>query len=180
MEKCIQPMRRVLAANANSSAFTAKVPTTTKPVNDGVIDLAGEGGLVTSEFVKIWAVGVGADNDAFSVRLTGWSKLKGTTSTTRDLWVPSVLGELGCVLSARVGVAGTLVPATERFSDTFTIVTEGTITQLTTREGTIVTYSPAADIIGFALVPVVGFDLLEFDFDQTTNTPTMNVLVSLY
>lgn len=180
MHQHVRPIQRILATNSSASAFASKVPTLTKPVNDGVLDLANDSGIIAVQKMKLWAVGVGSANDAFSVRVWGWSKLAAGPSGNRDVWIPSVLAELAFILGATTGVAGTRFPATELIADTVTIVTEGTITEPTTRQGNIYTYSPAGDLVAFALVPLQGFELVEFDFDQTTNTPTMNALVSLY
>lgn len=164
--------RRVWATNANTSEFASKIPTLTEPTNDGVVHLTRHTGLVPCR-LKVWFIGLGADNDAFSARFIAWDR-HGTA--TPFLWVPTIICELGAIVGAAVGVAGSPVLATERFADTLTIVTEPTITADTTRQGTIEVSSPANDLIAHAIIPFWPCDKFEVAFDQTTNTPTMNCL----
>lgn len=180
------PLKRAFAAN-KTSGFTAKTATLAEPVNDGVIDLARDGYFIPSA-VKLTGVGVGAANDAFSVRIWGWlkvvgggDKVIGSAATPYNVWLPFRIAEVGFILGTGAGVAQGVVPATELIADTVSIIAtgEGTTTADTTRNGTIIVYSPASDISGFAIVPIVGFHKIEFDTDDTTNTPTMNVLYSL-
>lgn len=172
-----RPFRKALAANATTSSFGSKVPTVTKPTNDGVIDLLSGGGAIVPARIKILPYGLGGDNDAFSVRLIGWHKIGNTTSGV--LWLPVPLVELACTISQAVGVAGSPVLDTERFADTITIVTEETVTADVTRIGDVELASPGNNLIAHAIFPLRGFELLEFEFDQTTNTPTMNCLYAL-
>lgn len=171
-----RPLRRGLAANSTDTTFATKVPVVARPSNDGVIDLSQEGDAVPG-WVKVFAVGVGANNDAFSVRIYGWSRVI-AADATKNIWIPQIIGELAFIMGQKAGLLSTVVPSTELFADTVTIVSEPTTTAATTRDGKIVTYSPANDTLAFAVVPVWGFELIEFNFDNTTNTPTMNVLYS--
>jgi hypothetical protein len=173
----IRHAQRALTTNSTASSFASKVPTITEPSNDGVIDLFSKS-ILQPKSVKLWFIGLGADNDAFSIRVIGWQRI-GSGLAPGILWFPSVICELACVISAAVGVAGSPVLNTERFADTITIVSEPTITADVTRLGTIELNSPTGDLIAPAVVPLRGFEKLEFLFDQTTNTPTMNVLYSL-
>ena len=179
-----RPFKRAFSANQNQTAFVAKTPQLAKPSGSGVIDLTNEGILCPS-LLKVIPVGVGAANDTYSLRVWGWAKVLGggdspNGGTTPNLWIPVRLAELAVTLGAGTGLAGSIVPATELFADTITIVAtgEGTMTANTTRDGNIVLYSPASDITAFAVLPILGFDLIEFDSDQTLNTPTVNVLYS--
>jgi hypothetical protein len=169
----VRQFRRAKTTNS-SGGFTAKVPVLIKPANDGVIDLVQDGNTIPGT-LKIMAVGVGSDNDAMAVRLWGWT-LVGGPGATLPVWVPVLIAELNFVLSTTVGVAGTVVPATERIADTVTIVTEASITAATTRQGEVLLTSPATQLPALALVPLRGFELVEFDFDDTVGTPTMNAL----
>lgn len=177
-DQIARALRRGLAANSTATGFTAKAPVLIKPSNDGVIDLTLEGATVP-ELLKLWAVGVGASNDGFSVRLIGWQSVLHATDAAKRLWIPQTIAELACLLGTLTGTGAGVVPSTEKFVDTMTIVKEGVTTALTTNDGNIVRYNPADDTMAFAIIPLQGFELIEFDFDQTTNTPTMNVLYGL-
>ena len=172
-----RPARRALATNANASAFASKIATITEPVNDGVINLVKDGVLVASK-IKLWPILLGADNDTSSMRVIGWHQV--LLDGKFDLWFPTPIGEFACTASAAVGIAGAAVLNTERFCDTITPVA------LMTRDrkiaaGTSVNsdyeiLSPTADLIGHIIMPIAGFQKLEFTFDQTLGTPTQNVL----
>lgn len=173
-----RPLRRGLAANSTATVFPARAPVTVRPTNDGVIDLTQEGDLVP-RFMKLWAIGVGSDNDAFSVRVIGWSLLL-DTGTKQSVWFPSPIAELAYILGASAGLGTTVIPSTELIADTVTIVHEGQLSDDTTLfQGEIVRYNPADDTVGWAQVPIYGFQMVEFLFSNTTNTPTKNVLYSL-
>lgn len=168
-----RPLQRALTTNSSASSFASKVYTVTEPTNDGVLNLTFNKTLVPSRILLI-PIGLGADDDAFSVRIIGWHKVTKAAVTTG--WVPTIIAELGVVVGTAVGVAASAVLNTERFPDTITIVSEGTTTADTTRRGTVELHSPGSNLIGHAIVPIGGFEKIEFTFDQTTGTPTMNVL----
>lgn len=174
-----RPFRKAFSSNQNASSFTAKVAKFAKPSGSGVIELATTlGGMVPSK-VRIIPYGLGSENDVFSLRVWGWVPV-GSGDNPNLLWVPSSLGEFSCTISASVGVAGAPVLNTERFADTISIVAtvgEATITADTTRLGTVELFSPANDTPGWIVMPTRGVTLLEFDTDQTTNTPTANALL---
>lgn len=182
LEITSRPGKRVLAANANTSSFASKVPTTTEPTNDGVLDLlAGGSGIIVPRFLKLWPIGLSSDDDAFSVRVLGWTRI-GSGPNAGTLWYPTVLCELACIMGSTTGVAGSPVLNTEFFCDTITVVTQGVLAgtdnALATTIGNIEITSPGANLIAYAVIPTLAFEKLEFQFDQTTNTPTMNVIVS--
>ncbi len=154
------------------------MPTITEPVNDGVIILADGSGQIVPCRAKFWFIGLGSDNDAFSVRIIGWTRVD--LDTMRPLWVPSLIAEYAVVVSAAVGVAGAAVLNTERFADT--------IAPVATHQGDLViaagtainsefqVLSPTGDVIGHVVMPLFGFEKLEFTFANTTGTPTKNVI----
>lgn len=177
-----RPWRRGFAANQNQAAYAAKIARLARPTGTGVVDFANEGILVPSA-LKLAAVGVGASNDAYSLRVWGWAKFLGggdhpNGGTSANTWVPFLIAELLFTLGLQPGIAGGVFPGTELIADTVTIVSggEGTTTANTTRDGNIVTYSPVNDLFAFAVVPLMGFEVIEFDTKQTTNTPTANIL----
>src|SRR5262245_61439641 len=109
------PLARALAANSNDANFVAtKIPTITEP---GGIKIGQENGGYVPQCMLIVPIGLGADNDVFSVRIIGWRRI-GSGNAPNVLWVPTCLGEFACTCCATVGIAGAPVIATERFCDT--------------------------------------------------------------
>lgn len=174
----LRPLAKVLSANANTSGFTAKTALATTRPSSNVLDLGqySSGGVLPCAII-LYPYGLGSNNNVFSLRVWGWNRYLG-----QELWVPHQLAELSCTLSAFAGVAGQAILNTELFCDTISIVAtvgEPTTTANTTRDGTIELYSPANDQPAWAKINTYGAEILEFDFDQTTGTPTMNALYKL-
>lgn len=174
------PLVRALATNASSTGFTAKTAgVTTKPSGNLVYPIADPGYAFRSR-VRIFPIGLGSDNDVFSLRVWGWSRCGSGNGEAGIIWIPAMLGEFACTISTFVGVAGSPVLATERFADTISIVAtvgEPTLTADVTRTGTTELYSPANDTPAWVELRLRGIELLEFDFDQTTGTPSCNCLL---
>ena len=132
-----------------------------------------------------WPIGVGADNDAYSLRLIGWRRITGGVITGhQQIWVPSIIAEVSCTLGGAVGVANSPVLATERFADTIPIVAARQLAAIDTdsggaaSRGTVQILSPANDTAGYFTAELCGCEKIELQFDQTTNTPTGNALVA--
>jgi hypothetical protein len=129
----------------------------------------------------LWPFGLGADNDAASLRVIGWSRALDTASAL-TLWVPTILIEVACTFSAVVGVAGAVVLNTERFADTITVVAarQRTFTDTDSggaaSRGTVEIFSPTNDLVAFLIVPLLASEKVELCWDQTTNNPTTNAL----
>lgn len=181
----IRGLSKALATDATTSSYPSRVPTITKPSGNGVISLA-DYGMVMPKRVLIMPYASGSDNDAFNMRAIGWSRVLGDGSlTTQDLWVPRTLAELTCTISAALGVANTPISASYRFADTLAAVTNGypvypgANSGGATTLGAITIVSPADNTPAFAILPTTGIELLEFIFDQTTGTPSMNCLYML-
>lgn len=183
-------LRRAFVTNqATKGSFTAKIITRTKPSGDGVVDMFESTGIEEgsiTQFLNIFPFGIGADNDAFVLRVWGWSRIKqGQTTPADDQWFPRVLATITCTLSTFVGLAGASAKGilnTERFADTVALVAttgEAKITADTTNGGTCEFYSPADDTPGFLNFQTRGIELLEFDQKASVNTPTANALVQL-
>lgn len=174
------PFKKAFATNKNASGFTAKPSTTTRPSGDGVIELVPpDGHGFVPSLMRLLVYGLGSDNDVASMRIWAWNRV-GSGAAPGTLYVASIIGEFSCTLSAYIGVAGSPILNTERLCDTITLVAtvgEATITADTTRQGTVEVYSPANDTPGWVQMPTRCPELLEWDFDQTTNTPTMNCLI---
>lgn len=175
-------IQRALGTNLATSGFTAKSPTTTKPSGNTIIDMT-RGGIagVTPDAVLIQPIGAGSDNDVFSLRLWGWHHIGDGRDKTDTLWVPMILAEFVCTLSGAVGVANSPVLSTERFADTIAPVAarlpDAVIAAGTAVNSPVLVNSPVGDIPAYAIVPMLGAELLEFDEDQTTGTPTANALI---
>lgn len=181
-----QVYRKALTTNSNAASFASKVPTITEPTNDGVIDLAP-----SAQWVQILPYGLGSENDAFDMKVIGWRRIGPGPQgpTTNWLWVPTTICVVTCTVSAAVGVAASQVLNTERFADTIVmksataqpLQTDQNATPATQYQGVMVRiYSPVDDTIGWIMVPLIGLEKLEFTFDQTTGTPTMNVLFAYF
>ncbi len=128
--------------------------------------------------IQVMPYGLGSDNDVFSMRLVGLRRIAQPIADGRCQFVREKIAVLACTISAAVGLAGGQVINTERFADTISITFEATYTADTTRAGTIMLYSPADDTPANAIVPLVGYEAVEIEWDQTTGTPTMNALVT--
>lgn len=170
-------LRRVRTTNEDASSFASKIPTITEPVNDGVLNLVAEGGRVP-ECIKLWVLLLGSSNDVSSMRVIGWHKCLLDGKTT--LWIPTPIGEFVCTAGAQGGVAGSAVLNTELFADTIIPVAlklrDGKIAAGTSIMSDYRIESPADDTIAHIIMPIAGFEKLEFTSDQTTNTATFNVL----
>lgn len=172
----VSPLVRACAVNADSSAFTAKTAgTTARPSGNLVFDLSpilgANGGFRARCRLFPIAGSPAASNDTFALRVWGWNRVNDPALPA--LYVPSILLEIACTVGAMTGVAGSAVLDTELFVDTITLTTEekvGTVGQTTV-------LSPANDTPAFAEFRLHGAELLEFDFDQTLNSPTMNALL---
>lgn len=175
VKQMVSDLRKALATNATTASFTIPAATVTRPSGNLVLDLNATPGQTQNGRVKLFPYGLGSANDAFSMRLWGWHHV-GNDSAGNILWVPSLLVELACTVGAATGVANSPVLNTELFCDTITVVSEPSRTADVTRAGETVVYSPANDSVAWAAVMLHGAELLQWDFDQTTNTPTMNCL----
>lgn len=180
--------QRALPANLDTTSFASLIPTITAPANAGTLPLLPwtVGGKVYQR-LKVWPIGLGADNDGYSLRIFGWTHVGGGSTVNKEnLWWPTLIVEATVLLCAKVGIASSPVLDTERFADTIAIVTQrqftdrGAFDATTTgpaNRGTVEVLSPGSDLIGFLVIPITGFERLEFQVDQTTNTPTGNFLV---
>ena len=175
-----RPFRRLRTTNEDATAFASKIPTTTEPTNDGVLNLTLNGNHVP-ERIKLIPILLGADNDVSSMRVLGWHSVLLSGSTV--LWVPVIIAEYVCTASTQVGVAGSAVLATERFCDTITPVAarqrDFVIAAGTVVNSDYAVLSPVNNTTGHVVIPVAAFEKLEVTSDQTTGTSTFNVLFSL-
>lgn len=171
-----RPMVKAFATNLSATALTKKVAQTAKPSGNGVLEL---GPAAVPRWMRVFPYGLGSDNDVYVLRITGWHRV-GSGPFPGTLWFPETLAELTVTISTFVGVAGSPVLATERFADTIVPVAtigEPTIQADVTRFGTFVIFSPANDTPAWVKMSSYGCELLQFDIDQTTGTPTGNALL---
>lgn len=170
------PLVRACVTNANTSSFTAKTAAVIVEPSGNLVYPIAEPGFEFRGRVRIFPIGLGANNDAYSFRVWGWSRI-GSGVSPGTLWVPAELGEYSCILGNFIGVALSPVLATEFFADTVAVVKEPVTTADVTNAGTTEIFSPANDTPGWIELRLRGVEKLEFDFDQTTNTPTCNLLL---
>lgn len=171
-----RPFRKAREVHATNTSFPSKVITGTKPVGTGasateasVIELGtGGGGFVPCKAL-IKPYGTGDANDVFNLRVIGWRRAQNGQFFT---WLPDILADLVCTLGAATGYAGGLVAATDLMVDTITITSEPTMTADVTPTGTLTIFSPANDLQAYAIVPLMGAELLELIFDMDTGDPT--------
>ena len=190
-----RPLIKALPVNSNAAAFAAKTACTTgdTPLGNnptaaaiaavGLVRLAAEGGAggYVPSNARLYPYGLGAAANTFSVRLWGWWHI-GAGPDLAKLWMPGILGEFACTLSTFAGVAGAPVINTELFCDIISIVAlrEYTLAADIVRFGSDYLLSPANNTPGCVQVPLRGAAWIEWDFDQTAGTPTMNVLYQLF
>lgn len=182
----MSPWKRWAGTNLDATAFASKIPTITKPAASAtaaVLDVAnefGNGGLIPRR-MRLSFLLLGADNDVASFRLISWNRIQsGQGDGPNMLWIPSPFLEVVCTASAAVGIASAPVLNTERFADTIAPVAlmseDRKIAAGTSLQSDVYYYTPANDTIAHISVPIRGCELLEFTIDQTTNTPTCNIL----
>jgi hypothetical protein len=155
-------LERVRPTSSVDASFPSKVPTSTVPSGAGVVgDPIVQG---APEWIQIIPFGDGADNATFDLRVIGWKP------TTLGLWVPTILAQAACTLSAAVGENGYEVTASQRFADTITL------TQVQANVDSKVS-SPTGDLVASFQVQTRGATLIEVIFDTGTATGA-NALVS--
>ena len=182
-----RPLQKVRSVNSNAASFTAPVCEIDLSMTDAgtaagrsVVPTGlqpGGNGYVPNRLL-LHPYGLGNNNDAFTMRVLGWRRvLPLGASEQRKFFVPVILADVLCTMGNFTGLAGFPVLNTEFFCDTVAKSIEPLKTGNTTLlDGLVVYYSPANDTPGCVLIPLQGVEAFEVQFDQTTNTPTMNAL----
>ncbi len=181
-----RPVQRLRAVNENASGFVSKIPTITEPTGGGttatgaaVLELT-KNTLHVPKRMKLWPILLGSSNDVSSMRMIGWHRV--TLAGLTTLWLPTIIGEWVCTAGAAAGIAGAAVLDTELFCDTIVPVAARTRDQViaagTSLGSQYEVLSTVGDLIAHLIVPIAGFEKLEFVSDQTTGTSTFNVLYS--
>lgn len=143
-------LAKIRSANATDTSFPARPVTTTEPAGNGVLDLR----QFTPSNLVVIPFGSGSDNTTFDLRIIAWNRI-GT------LWVPTILAQASCTLSASVGVSGQSVTDTDRFADTVTL-------SLIASAGVdAFAKSPANDTPATIVVDALGAEKIEIVFDLT-------------
>jgi hypothetical protein len=145
------PLRRALAENSTSAAFTAKVPIDSVP--SGAINIFDRAiGVATDTcmpaYLQVIPFGADANDEAFAMRVWGWSKVAG-----ESVWVPQLLVELDVTLG---NIAATALGAGSFMADTIAIAAG---------DQDVALVSPGNDTPASALVHLRGCSHVEFDFD---------------
>lgn len=143
--------KRALLANSTDTSFAALaelVGNIPSALGGELHNVAGKNQII------VWPFGVGADDITFSMRIVGsW---KGELS-----WGQSVLFSCTNVCSTAVGVAGGDVLATDRYSDSITLVDGAAENIINTT---------TANTPALALVDMLGAQYIHFQFNMTGAT----------
>jgi hypothetical protein len=150
------PLRLARSTNSTATSFTAKIPVAVEPSGAGVHDLMsadmGYGrGTYTPKYIEIIPFATDGDNDTFSMRLYGWTKVYATA-----LWIPRVIADLAVVVGS---ISGTAIAANTVMADTITVTkgpAAGAFQDL---------INTANDTPASIILHTRGCDILEFDFD---------------
>ncbi len=177
------PLQKAFDVNTTSATFTSIIPTVTEPVavtagaiGSGIWNLVPGGRGLVADYAMVGFFGAGADNTTFDARLWGWDRIGSDPATT--LWMPRILASFTCTLCATVGVAGAKIINTDRLVDTLVVNAIGPQpflpgvngTPAAEYLGTVRVFSPANEFWAWALVPLMGCEKLQFDFDMTGAT----------
>jgi len=154
-------LAKLYAANSTATSFASLTPTTTTPSGDGVVKIANAHG----RSLRLMLIGEGADNATGNFRVVEWYPV--TNGTGLTLYIPVHLIDVSVILSAAVGIAGSVVLNTERFADTITY-TAGTLDYELT--------SPADDRPGMLAVRHRGASHIQVLTDIVTAT-SLNALL---
>ena len=137
---------RALVSNSAATSFASKIPTLVEPTGAGVISLPSAGG---PKFVVLVPFGTDAANEAFDMKVVGWSY------SSDGVWIPFTLLTVAVVLGS-AAVSG----LTNHFlADTITYTAGDDEAKI---------ISPANDTVAHVLLHTRGFKKLEYDFDLGT------------
>lgn len=183
-------LMRIRRTNATDSSLPTRTTSATEPSGIGdnaaqatakaVISLNRENisGARVQNRVKIVPVGVGSDNNTFTMAVYGWSRVVDRDKELNpelDLWIATKLAAFTCTLSAAVGVAGRVLTATDRIADTIAIIgTSGN------PNVSMEIVSPATDEPAHIVVDLKGAEKLEIVFGTGGSATSANALVSPY
>lgn len=148
-------LQSIRATSSTDTTFPSRVATSTNPSGTGVVvDPIVKG---SPDWLRVIPFGDGADNSTFDLRVIAWDV------SHLGLWVPTILAQAACTLSAAVGANGFEVTSSQRFADTITL------TQVQANVDSKLS-SPLGDLIGSFQVQTRGATLIEIIFDLGTAT----------
>lgn len=180
-----RPLQRTNFISPTGYGYGYRAPTADKPNYDGLVDLGTGGGNGEVPLnMKVWPIGIGNINDIFAVTVWSWAKY-GSGLSPRTVWIPTPLVSVAATLGSSPGVSGSPVSESEVFAQVLTVISEGTKVVYNTAgnpafsAGTVTTHSPGSGLVAHFLMPLQGFDLIEFTFSWMTGQPIMNSLFSL-
>ena len=184
LHQTARPLTTFLATDATSSSFASLADQFDDPLLNGITIATSKDGIAVPMWILLFPIGVGADNDAFDMRLVGWNRILPSPAglVGRYHWSPVVIGQFSCTMCAFVGKAGGVIDNTYRYCDTITITSgfQGKTTDTDSggaaSRGQDWIVSPVNDLKAYIKAPIDGFERLSLYFDQTTNTPSMNAL----
>jgi hypothetical protein len=148
--------KAIPAANTNDAdtSFTTIVPTSTKPANDGVVDLLdtdlGESsGTFVPSLMQVIPIAENTADDTFHMRVWGWSKY-GYSGTA--WWIPIMIAEFTVTTGTQAAgfEASTFMPDTIVLAD---------------GDADTLVVSTANNVTAYAVIDLMGSELIEFDFD---------------
>jgi hypothetical protein len=165
------PWRRL-----NSTMFTdadfdsTKVPTTTKPTGNGVVDILGNDphwswatdGIHVPDELLVYIYGTDAANETAFVRIWGWQLCEDVDG----LYVPILLSQLNATLGACTATG---------------LVTSGLAHDLASIAGGQGTeHTDDGDMPGYSVIKLHGCGMLEFDWNLGTAASANALLKPLY
>lgn len=160
---------RRLKATGFATSFTAGGLTGQEapPSGDGVVKIGTAQTQMVPNSLIFKFFGVGANNNAGSVRIWGWEGCvgnDGSNSSGPNIWYePTLLAELALTLGQRAGVAGGLIETTDLEVDTITVTVGNDDVDLSMISST--------DVRGmYARVDLQGNRVWQAEFDKGTAT----------
>ncbi len=154
-----------LGTDASDASFTNPIPTTTQPSTGFVAVPIG------ANFASVMLYGENSNGDLINYRF--WTSRKTTSVVGTTLWVPRMLCEVACTLSAITGIAAAEVVNTEFFVDTISKTTSPW-------PAFIEVWSPENDTIAEMVFDCRGVDMLGLTADLNTGATLANGLVAFF
>jgi hypothetical protein len=155
--------RKARTTDSTDTALGDKIPTTTKPATDGVVDLLdtdlGESsGTFVPSLMQVMPYCANAADEKFDMRVWGWSRYD---SDGTRYWIPIMIAEFNVT-------AGNIAAGfdADAFMPDTIVLADGDADTLVV--------STAGDVSAYAVVDLMGSELVEFVFDNTTGATSLN------
>jgi hypothetical protein len=151
-----------VTAFASGNSQPSRLPTTTTPSGDGVINL-GKGGTVQANGLVLTPIGTGASG-TFTMNVYGWAELQGLNQGSTpllNLWIPTLLCQVTCTMNTGIpGISGAFYGTTVLWCSTI-VLNIGNANVSTE------VVSPGNPYIGHFVADVKGFKAVELTFAMT-------------